>query len=73
MRPKVVPASVEMLWDERKVGQPTSPGIELCAVVESMFSYEQIEAGLGDPIFAERLTSGIGQSHRGSRRPLSFF
>ena len=35
-----------MLWDERKVGQPTSPGIELCAVVESMFSYEQIEAGL---------------------------
>jgi len=41
--------------DEHIAGTDPSQGIELCAVVESMFSYEQIEAALGDPIFADRL------------------
>jgi hypothetical protein len=41
--------------DEHIAGTDPSQGIELCAVVESMFSYEQIEAALGDPVFADRL------------------
>jgi DUF1680 family protein len=41
--------------DEHIAGTDPSQGIELCAVVESMFSYEQIEAALGDPAFADRL------------------
>jgi uncharacterized protein len=41
--------------DEHIAGTDPSQGIELCAVVESMFSYEQIEATLGDPVFADRL------------------
>jgi hypothetical protein len=41
--------------DEHIAGTDPSQGIELCAVVESMFSYEQIEAALGDPLFADRL------------------
>ena len=41
--------------DEHVAGTDPSQGIELCAVVESMFSYEQIEAALGDPIFGDRL------------------
>ena len=41
--------------DEHIAGTDPSQGIELCAVVESMFSYEQIEAALGDPLFGDRL------------------
>jgi hypothetical protein len=41
--------------DEHIAGTDPSQGIELCAVVESMFSYEQTEAALGDPLFADRL------------------
>jgi len=39
------------------VREPTDPsqGIELCALVESMFSYERIEAEVGDSLFADRL------------------
>jgi len=41
--------------DEHIAGTDPSQGIELCAVVESMFSYELIAAELGDPVFADRL------------------
>lgn len=41
--------------DEHIAGTDPSQGIELCAVVESMFSYELIVADLGDPVFADRL------------------
>jgi glycosyl hydrolase family 127 (putative beta-L-arabinofuranosidase)/beta-L-arabinofuranosidase (glycosyl hydrolase family 127) len=41
--------------DEHIAGTDPSQGIELCAVVESMFSYELIAADLGDPAFADRL------------------
>jgi hypothetical protein len=41
--------------DEHIAGTDPSQGIELCAVVESMFSYELISADLGDPRFADRL------------------
>jgi len=41
--------------DEHVAGTDPSQGIELCAVVESMFSYEMIAAGLGDPLFGDRL------------------
>jgi uncharacterized protein len=41
--------------DEHIAGTDPSQGIELCAVVESMFSYELIAAYLGDPLFADRL------------------
>jgi DUF1680 family protein len=41
--------------DEHIAGTDPSQGIELCAVVESMFSYEEIEAVLGDPVFGDRL------------------
>jgi len=41
--------------DEHIAGTDPSQGIELCAVVESMFSYELIEADSGDPVFADRL------------------
>jgi hypothetical protein len=41
--------------DEHIAGTDPSQGIELCAVVESMFSYELIAADLGDPRFGDRL------------------
>lgn len=41
--------------DEHIAGTDPSQGIELCAVVEAMFSYEEIEAALGDPLFGDRL------------------
>ena len=41
--------------DEHVAGTDPSQGIELCAVVESMFSYELIAADLGDPLFGDRL------------------
>ena len=41
--------------DEHFAGPDPSQGIELCAVVESMFSLEQAFAILGDPLLADRL------------------
>ncbi|HXN21408.1 MAG TPA: beta-L-arabinofuranosidase domain-containing protein [Candidatus Dormibacteraeota bacterium] len=41
--------------DEHFAGKDPSQGIELCAVVEAMFSYEQIAAILGDSLFGDRL------------------
>jgi uncharacterized protein len=41
--------------DEHIAGNDPSQGIELCAVVESMFSYELIAADLADPVFGDRL------------------
>jgi hypothetical protein len=41
--------------DEHIAGTDPSQGVELCAVVESMFSYEVMEADLGDPVFGDRL------------------
>jgi uncharacterized protein len=41
--------------DEHIAGTDPTQGIELCAVVESMFSYEIISGELGDPLFADRL------------------
>jgi len=41
--------------DEHLAGKNPSQGIELCAVVESMFSLEQAMAILGDPAFGDRL------------------
>lgn len=41
--------------DEHIAGTDPSQGIELCAVVESMFSYEHVAADLGDPLFGDRL------------------
>jgi DUF1680 family protein len=41
--------------DEHFAGPDPSQGIELCAVVESMFSYEQAFAILGDSRLADRL------------------
>ena len=41
--------------DEHYAGLDPSQGTELCAVVEGMFSYEQLEAILGDPLFGDRL------------------
>lgn len=41
--------------DEHLAGQDPSQGTELCAVVECMFSLEELLALLGDPIFGDRL------------------
>ena len=41
--------------DEHFAGPNPSQGIELCAVVEAMFSYEQAFAVFGDPRVADRL------------------
>jgi hypothetical protein len=41
--------------DEHIAGTDPSQGIELCAVVESMFSYELAAADIADPLFADRL------------------
>jgi hypothetical protein len=41
--------------DEHFAGQDPSQGIELCAVVEEMFSLEQALAILGEPLLADRL------------------
>ncbi|MBV8708183.1 MAG: glycoside hydrolase family 127 protein, partial [Acidobacteriaceae bacterium] len=41
--------------DEHFAGIDPSQGIELCAVVESMFSYEVAFSALGDPRIADRL------------------
>jgi len=41
--------------DEHLAGPDPSQGIELCAVVESMFSYEEALAVLGDARLADRL------------------
>ncbi len=41
--------------DEHLAGQDPSQGIELCAVVEEMFSLEQAFAILGEPLLADRL------------------
>lgn len=41
--------------DEHYAGLDPSQGIELCAVVEAMFSLEQAIAVLGDPALADRL------------------
>lgn len=41
--------------DEHLAGQDPSQGIELCAVVEEMFSLEQAFAVLGEPLLADRL------------------
>jgi hypothetical protein len=41
--------------DEHYAGLEPTQGTELCAVVEAMFSLEQIVAVTGDPVFADRL------------------
>jgi uncharacterized protein len=41
--------------DEHLAGLDATQGTELCAVVESMFSLENLVAILGDPAFADRL------------------
>ncbi|MBI3667947.1 MAG: glycoside hydrolase family 127 protein [Acidobacteria bacterium] len=41
--------------DEHYAGLDPSQGTELCAVVEAMFSLEQLTAILGDPAFGDRL------------------
>ncbi len=41
--------------DEHLAGKDPSQGTELCSVVEAMFSYEQLFAMLGDPMFGDRL------------------
>jgi DUF1680 family protein len=41
--------------DEHLAGKNPSQGIELCAVVENMFSLEHAIAILGDPLLADRL------------------
>jgi uncharacterized protein len=41
--------------DEHLAGLDPSQGIELCAVVESMFSYEEALSVLGDPRLSDRL------------------
>lgn len=41
--------------DEHYAGRDPSQGTELCAVVEGMFSFEQLIAVLGDPAFGDRL------------------
>ena len=41
--------------DEHFSGRNPSQGIELCAVVEAQFSYEELLALLGDPLFGDRL------------------
>jgi hypothetical protein len=41
--------------DEHYAGLDPSQGTETCAVVEAMFSYEQLLAILGDPWFGDRL------------------
>ncbi len=41
--------------DEHFAGRDPSQGIELCAVVETMFSFEEAFAILGDPRIADRL------------------
>lgn len=41
--------------DEHLAGRQPTQGTELCAVVEFMFSLEQLVAALGDPAFADRL------------------
>jgi uncharacterized protein len=41
--------------DEHLAGTDPSQGTELCAVVEYMFSLEELLAGLGDPAFGDRL------------------
>ncbi len=41
--------------DEHLAGRNPSQGTELCTVVEAQFSYEQLLALLGDPMFGDRL------------------
>jgi hypothetical protein len=41
--------------DEHLAGRDPSQGTELCAVVEHMFSLEELLAILGDPVFGDRL------------------
>jgi hypothetical protein len=41
--------------DEHYAGKEPSQGTELCAVVEAMFSLEQVVATLGDPALGDRL------------------
>ncbi|MGI4759316.1 MAG: hypothetical protein ACRYF0_01325 [Janthinobacterium lividum] len=41
--------------DEHLAGRNPSQGTELCTVVEAQFSYEQLLALLGDPLFGDRL------------------
>jgi hypothetical protein len=41
--------------DEHYAGRDPSQGVELCAVVEAVFSYEQLVSLLGDPRFGDRL------------------
>lgn len=41
--------------DEHLAGRDPSQGVELCAVVEAQFSYEQLLAMLGDAAFGDRL------------------
>ncbi len=41
--------------DEHLAGKDPSQGTELCAVVEYMFSLEELLAILGDPVFGDRL------------------
>lgn len=41
--------------DEHLAGKNPSQGIELCGVVENMFSLEQVIAILGDPLLGDRL------------------
>ncbi len=41
--------------DEHYAGLDPSQGTELCAVVEGMFSLEQLQTILGDPAFGDRL------------------
>lgn len=41
--------------DEHYAGMNPSQGVELCAVVEALFSYETEEAILGNPVFGDRL------------------
>jgi DUF1680 family protein len=41
--------------DEHYAGENPSQGVELCSVVEAMFSFEQLMAIAGDPAFGDRL------------------
>ncbi|MGI4866068.1 MAG: beta-L-arabinofuranosidase domain-containing protein [Janthinobacterium lividum] len=41
--------------DEHLAGRNPSQGVELCTVVEAQFSYEELLALLGDPLFGDRL------------------
>jgi hypothetical protein len=50
--------------DEHLAGRNPSQGVELCTVVESMFSLEQAVAILGDVSLADRLQRTSWHSHR---------